>query len=323
MKAIRYTQYGPPDVLQVQDIEKPSPNENEVLVKVHASSINAFEWRRFTVPRILLPIFGRGLRAPKEMAIGADIAGCVEAVGANVKQFHPGDEVFGIRRGAFSEYVCAPEYLLAPKPKNLSFEEAAAVPLAAWTALQGLRDKGKIQHGQKVLIYGAGGGVGHFAVQIAKSLGADVTAVCGRRNVEMVQSIGAGRVLDYSREDFAKEGQRYDLIVAINGYRSIFEYGRALKPSGTYVVLGGSAKQLAQGMLLAPLLSLFGRKKMLGMMTRPNQDDLVFIKDLIEEGKIVPIIDKCYPMSEAAAAMKYVLEGHIRGKVVLANCSNP
>src|SRR5262249_36818282 len=209
-------------VLQLEETDKPAPAENEVLVRVHASSINAFEWRRFTMPKVLLRIFGRGLRQPKDKALGVDIAGRVEAVGAKVLQFLPGDEVFGVRRGAFSEYVCAPEHLLAMKPSNLSFEQAAAVPLAAWTALQGLRDKGMIQLGQKVLIYGAGGGVGHFAVQIAKSYGAEVTAVCGKRSIDMVRSIGAARVLDYSQEDFTRGGQRYEVIVAVNGYRSIF-----------------------------------------------------------------------------------------------------
>jgi NADPH:quinone reductase-like Zn-dependent oxidoreductase len=321
MKAIRYTKFGPPDVLQLQEVEKPSPKETEVLVRVRASSINAFEWRRFTMPGLLVRIFGRGLRQPKDTSIGVDIAGRVEAVGDKVMQFLPGDEVFGVRRGAFSEYVCAPEHLLALKPHNLSFEQAAAVPLAAWTALQGLRDKGMIQSGQKVLIYGAGGGVGHFAVQIAKSFGAEVTAVCGTRNVDMVRSIGADQVIDYTREDFARNGQRYDLILAANGFRTIFEYRRALKPNGIYVVVGGSAGQLIQGMLIAPILSLFGKKKMLGMMTRPNQEDLIFMKDLIEEGKVVPVIDRCYPLPEVAAAMKYALEGHIRGKVVIANSS--
>jgi NADPH:quinone reductase-like Zn-dependent oxidoreductase len=321
MKAIRYTKFGPPDVLQLQEVDKPSPGDNEVLVRVHASSINAFEWRRFTMPRLLVRIFSRRLRHPKDGSIGVDIAGRVEAVGRSVTQFQAGDEVFGVRRGAFSEYVCAPENLLALKPANLSFEQAASVPLAAWTALQGLRDKGKIQPGQKVLIYGAGGGVGHFAVQIAKSFRAEVTAVCGTRNVDMVRSIGADHVLDYTRDDFSRNGQRYDLILAANGYRSIFEYRRALKPNGTYVVVGGFAGQIVQGMLIAPLLSMFGKKKMLGMMTRPNQEDLVFMKDLIEEGKVVPVIDRCYPLSEVAEAMKYAIEGHIRGKIVIANPS--
>lgn len=315
MKAILYTKYGPPDVLQLQEIDKPSPKENEVLVRVHAASVNAFEWRRFTLPRIAARLFGGGIREPKNKSIGSDIAGRVEAVGVNVTQFRPGDEVFGIRRGAFSEYVCAPEKYLALKPTNLSFEEAAAVPLAALTALQGVRDQGQIQPGQKVLISGAGGGVGTFAVQIAKALGAEVTAVA--RNLDLVRSIGADHVIDYTREDFTAYGQRYDLIVGINGYHSIFDYRRALKPNGIYVMVGGTGAQLLQAMFLAPLLSLFGSRKMRGMMTRLNQMDLVLLKEMLETGKVVPVIDRCYALPETVEAIRYVLEGHPRGKVVI------
>ena len=317
MKAVLYTKYGPPDVLQLQDIEKPSPKDQEVLVKVHAASINALEWRRFTLPKVVVRLMGGGLREPKDKSIGADFAGRVEAVGAAVTQFKPGDEVYGIRRGSLAEYVCAPEKYTALKPTNVSFEAAAAVPLAGLTALQALRDQGKIQAGQKVLINGAGGGVGTFAVQIAKSFGAEVTAVCGPRNQDVARSIGADHVMDYTKEDFTKSGQRYDLIVAANGYHPILDYRRALNPNGIYVVVGGDMAQMFQALLLGPLLSWAGNRKMRGMMTRPNQKDLLFLKELLEAGRVVPAIDRCYPLDEAVAAMRYVLEGHVRGKVVL------
>jgi NADPH:quinone reductase-like Zn-dependent oxidoreductase len=319
MKAIVYTKYGPPDVLQVREIEKPSPKDNEVLVKVHAASVNALEWRPFTMPLIFVRMIGGGFHEPKDKSLGVDMAGRVEAVGARVKQFQPGDEVFGMRKGAFAEYVCAAEEKLAKKPANLSFEAAAAVPVAALTALQGLRDNGKIQPGQKVLINGSGGGVGTFAVQIAKSFGAEVTAVCSTRNMNTARSIGADHVIDYTQENFTKSGQRYDLIVAVNGYHPILHYRRALQPNGIYVVLGGSMAQILQGMLLTPLLSRLGKKKMRIMMTRANQKDLIFLKELLETGKVVPVIDRCYPLGEVAQAIRYLLEGHARGKVVITN----
>jgi NADPH:quinone reductase-like Zn-dependent oxidoreductase len=317
MKAATYTRYGPPEVLEVQDVPKPSPKDDEVLIRVHAASINAFEWRRFTTAIIVIRVLGGGLRQPKDKVLGVDFAGRVEAIGANTKQFRIGDEVFGLRRGSFAEYLCAPEDRLALKPTNLSFEAAAAVPLAALTALQGIRDQGKIQHGQKVLINGAGGGVGTFAVQIAKSFGTEVTAVCGTRNVDVVRSIGADYVIDYTKEDFTKSAERYDLIIAANGYHSLFDYRRALKPNGRYVVLGGSMGQIFQGMLLAPALSWFGNKKMRGLMTNPNQKDLIFLKELVETRKVVPVIDRSYPLEKIVEAFRYLLEGHPRGKVVI------
>jgi NADPH:quinone reductase-like Zn-dependent oxidoreductase len=317
MKAIAYTKFGPPDVLELREAEKPSPNDNEILVRVHAASINALEWRRFTLPRGFVRVMTGGFRKPKDTRIGSDFAGRVEAVGMNVKQFRPGDDVYGVRRGSFAEYVCVPENFLAPKPANVSFEAAAAVPVAALTALQGIRDQGKIQAGQKVLIYGAGGGVGTFAVQIAKSFGTEVTAVCGARNLDIARSSGADRVVDYAREDFASSGQQYDLIIAANGYRSIFGYRRALKPRGIYVVIGGSVAQMLQGMLLAPLLSRAGDKKMTGVITNANQRDLVVLKELIEAGKVVPVIDRSYPLNQVREAIQYVLQGHPRGKVVI------
>lgn len=317
MKAILYTTYGPPEVLQLQEIEKPRPGAGEVLVQVQASSINAIEWRRFTMPRPMVRIFGGGLLQPKDKTIGGDLAGRVEAVGSDVKRFRPGDEVFGVRRGAFAEYVCATEDKLVHKPANVSFEAAATVPIAGLTALQALRDKGNIQPGQKVLIYGSGGGVGTFAVQIAKSFGTEVTAVCGPRNVEIARCIGADHVIDYSRGNFSDYGQQFDLIVGVNGFHSIFDFKRALYPHGKYVMVGGTVKQLLQAMFVAPFLSKFGSRKMLGMMTRPVLEDLLELKDLLEAGKIVPAIDRCFPLCETVDAIHYVLDGHPRGKVVL------
>jgi NADPH:quinone reductase-like Zn-dependent oxidoreductase len=318
MKAILYTAYGTPDVLQLREIDKPSPKENEVLVRVHASSINAIEWRRFTFP-LVARIFGKGLRTPKNMSIGGDLAGRVEAVGAKVTHFQPGDEVFGVQAGAYAEYVCAAEKNLALKPANVSFEAAATVPIAGLTALQGLRNQGKIQAGQQVLIYGAGGGVGTFAVQIAKSFDTEVTAVCGTGSLDIARSSGAELVMDYSKEDFMKNAKRYDLILAANGYRSIFEYRRALKPNGIYVVVGGFFAQMLQALFLGPFISRVGSRKMRGAMANVNQKDLIFLKELLEAGKVRPVIDRTYPLTKVVEAMNYVLEGHPRGKVVI-NC---
>jgi len=317
MKAIVWTKYGPPDVLQLKDVEKPTPNDDEVLVGVHAASVNAKDWRFLRGKPFIGRLFA-GLFKPKISILGADISGRVEAVGRNAKQFQPGDEVFGCGRGGFAEYVCARENRLALKPANTSFEEAAAFPIAAVTALQGLRDKGRIQPRQKVLINGAGGGVGTFAVQIAKSFGAEVTAVCSTRNLDMVRSIGADQVIDYTQEDFTKKGQRYDLIFAANGYHSIFDYRRALSPSGIYVVAGGSMAQIFQGLLLGPWISMSGSKKMGSMLAKINQKDLAFLIELHKSGKVKPVIDRCYPLSEVAEAIGYLEEGHAKGKVVIA-----
>ncbi len=316
MKAIVYTKYGPPDVLELKEAEKPTPKEDEVLVKVHAASVNAADWHLLRGKPFLVRLMGFGLLKPKKKILGSDIAGLVEAVGRNVKQFQPGDEVFGMG-GGFAEYVCAREDALALKPANISFEEAAAIPIAAVTALQGLRDKGQIQAGQKVLINGASGGVGTFAVQIAKSFGADVTGVCSTRNLDMVRSIGADQVIDYTKEDFTQNGQRYDLILAANGYHSILDYKRALSPKGTYVMTGGSMAQLFQAMLLGPWISMTGSKKMGNLMAKVNQKDLVFMKELLEAGKVKPVIDRRYPLSEVAEAVRYLEEGHAQGKVVI------
>jgi NADPH:quinone reductase-like Zn-dependent oxidoreductase len=317
MKAMVRTQYGSPDQLQFAEVPTPSPADNEVLIKLCAASVNPVDlfvlqgapWNR--IP---------GLRAkPKSTIIGCDIAGRVEAVGRNVKQFQAGDEVFGItgfEGKGFAEYVCVSEEKLAPKPANLSFEDAAAVPIAAITALQGLRDWGRMQPGHKVLIEGASGGVGTFAVQIAKELGAEVTAVCSTRNVDIARSIGADHVIDYTNIDFARLGQRYDLILAVNGHHSIFQYRRMLSQNGIYVAIGGLVPIL-QALLLGRLLSALGRKKMTFFIAKMNQRDLVFLKSLLQAGKIVPIIDRRYRLSDAAEALRYLAEGHAQGKVVL------
>ncbi|OGF54731.1 MAG: alcohol dehydrogenase [Candidatus Fraserbacteria bacterium RBG_16_55_9] len=317
MRAIVYTEYGPPDVLQFTEVAKPTPKDNEVLIKVHAASVNALDWRLMRgKPLFTRPMMG-GLRKPKTTRPGVDVAGQVEAVGRSVTQFKPGDEVFGSCRGAFAEYVCSTEDRLALKPANISFEDAAAVPLAAITALQGLRDKGQIQRGHKVLVDGASGGVGTFAVQIAKSFGAEVTAVCSTRNVDTARSIGADHVIDYTREDFTRSGQRYDLIFAANAYHSIFDYRRALGQNGTYVMAGGGWAQILQAMLLAPLLSRIGSKKMRFFMAKRIKTDLVLLKDFLAAGKIVPVIDRRYPLSDVAEAIRYLQEEHARGKVVI------
>jgi NADPH:quinone reductase-like Zn-dependent oxidoreductase len=304
-------------VLELHEIERPTPKDDQVLVRIHASSVNALEWRRFTMPGVVVRLIGGGLREPKNKAIGGDLAGHVEAVGAAVKSFRPGDEVFGLCRGAFAEYVCCGEDRLVPKPRNVSFEAAATVPLAAMTALQALRDHGKIQAGQDVLIYGAGGGVGTFAVQIAKTFGAEVTAVCGTKNVDMLSSIGADHVLDYAKADFTQDGQRYDLIVGVNGYRPILDYRRALKAKGVYVWVGGSLRQILEALLLSPLLSRIGTRKMKGVLTRPNHEDLVLLKELLETGKLKPVIDSCYPLERVSDAVRFLMKGHARGKVAI------
>src|SRR5438552_4975685 len=279
MKAIVYHTYGSPDVLKLEEVEKPTHKDNEVLVKVHAASVNAGDWAHLLRGKpFLMRLMGFGLLKPKHTILGSDIAGRVEEVGRNVTQFQSGDEVFGNTAksgfGGFAEYVAVPENALVLKPSNISFEEAAAVPQAALTALQGLRDKGHIQKGQKVLIHGASGGIGTFAVQLAKAFGADVTAVCSTRNVDIVGSIGADHVIDYTQEDFTKNGQRYDLILAVNGYHSISAYKRALTPSGVYVTTGGSNAQMFQAMLLGPLISRTGRQKMGNSAHKPNKKDL-------------------------------------------------
>lgn len=324
MKAIVYIKYGSPDVLHLKEVGKPTPKDDEVLVKIRAAAANAADYYLLSgiVPRTM----GFGLLKPNNKILGADIAGQVEAVGRNVKAFKPGDEVFGdisgCGFGGFAEYVCARENVLVLKPANMTFEAAAAAPMAAVTALQGLRDKGQIQAGQKVLINGASGGVGSFAVQIAKSFGAEVTAVCSPRNVDTVRSMGANHIIDYTQENFTQNGQRYDLILAANGYHPISAYKRALSPQGIYVAAGGSMAQIFQAMLLGPLLSMTGRQKMGNLLAKPNQKDLAFVKQLLEAGQVVPVIDRCYPLSEVSEALRYLGEGHAKGKIVITMGKN-
>jgi NADPH:quinone reductase-like Zn-dependent oxidoreductase len=317
VKAVVYTEYGPPEVLQLKDVKKPIPKEDEVLIKVHAASINYSDWHIMRGESFFLRLLN-GIRKPRKKVLGDDIAGRVESVGSKVKQFQPGDDVFGISNfDAFAEYACVPENSLSLKPASMTFEQAAAVPAAGITALQGIRDKGQVQPGKKVLINGASGGVGTFAVQIAKSFGAEVTGVSSTSKLDMLRSIGADHVIDYTQEDFTRSGQRYDLIFAVGGSRSIFEYRLALNSEGNYVCVGGSMTQYFQGVLLGPLISLAGSKKMGSMLGRPNQKDYTFLIELFETGKVVPVIDRCYPLSEVPKALRYYGEGNARGKVVI------
>lgn len=321
MKATVYHSYGSPDVLRCEEVEKPIPGDNEVLIRVRAASVNPLDWHLMRGEPFIVRLMFGGMLKPRITRLGRDVSGQVEAVGKNVAQFKPGDEVFGACRGTFAEYVCAPEDRLALKPANISFEYAAAVPVAAITALQGLRDKGRIQRGQKVLVDGASGGVGTFAIQIAKSFGAEVTAVCSTSKVDTARAIGADHVIDYTGTDFTRSGKRYDLILGANAYHSIFDYRRALSQKGFYVGAGGGGGQsipsILLEMLLQSLLSLIGSKKMCNMMAHINKADLDFLKDLLNAGKIVPVIDRRYPLNEVAKAVRYLEEGHAKGKVVL------
>lgn len=319
MKAIVQYKYGSPDVLELAELDKPKVEDNDVLVRVHGAAVNPLDWHSMRG----LPYFlrmGNGLLKPKNSVLGVDVAGHVEAVGRNVTQFQTGDGVFGLCKGVLAEYVCGGEDRLLPKPANLSFEQAAAVPVAALTALQGLRDRGQIETGQKVLIVGASGGVGTFAVQIAKSFGTDVTGVCSTTNLGLVRSIGADRVIDYTQEDFTQSGQRYDLIVDMAGTHSLSDCRRALTPRGTYVVVGAPSGRWLTGpdrFLKALVLSLFVSQRMVPFITTANKEDLVVLKDLIEAGKVTPVIDRIYPLSEVPEAIRYLEEGHARGKVVI------
>ena len=321
MKAIVCMKYGPPEVLRFQEVERPVPRDNEVLVQVHASSVNKADWIMLRGKPFIVRIMASGLFKPKNRIPGSDVAGRVEAIGKDVKQFHPGDEVFGnlarCGRGAYAEYVCAPENALALKPANITFEEAAATPLAGLTALQGLRDKGRIRPGQKVLIYGASGGVGTFAVQISKSFGAEVTAVCSPSNLDLARSIGADRVIDYTEEDFTGDGQHYDLILGANGHRSIGDYKRALVPKGIYVMSGGTGAQISQALFLGPLISMTGSRKMGGLTAKMNKNDLVYMAELLGSGKVKPVIERCFSLSEVPDAFCYFQAGHARGKLVI------
>ena len=318
MRAIVRETYGPPDVLHLQDVSVPTLGDGDVLVRVRAASANAGDWHLLRGTPFPFRLVA-GLRIPKFKIIGTDVAGHVEAVGRKVTRFRRGDEVFGeLSRcgfGAYAEFAVAPEKALALKPANLSFEEAATLPTAGCTALQGLR-KGRIQRARRVLINGASGGVGTFAVQIAKTFGAEVTAVCSTRHVDVVRSIGADHVIDYTKEDFATQGQRYDLILATNGDRSIWDYRRALTADGSYAMTGGSNRQLTDALLFGPLLSL-GRQQFGNVLVKPNQADLLVLKELCESGKLKPVIDRRFALSEVSSAVRYVEDGHARGKVVV------
>jgi NADPH:quinone reductase-like Zn-dependent oxidoreductase len=314
---VRHT-YGSPDVLRLEEVQKPTPGENDVLVRIQAASANAGDWHLLRGTPLPFRLVA-GVLKPKHTIIGTDIAGRVDAVGRQVTQFKPGDDVFGeLSRsgfGGYAEYVVAPAKALAPKPTTVSFEEAAAIPTSGLTALQGLR-KGRIQQGEKVLIHGAAGGVGSFAVQIAKSFGTEVTAVCGPGSVDVVRSIGADHVLDYTRNDFALAGSQYDLILAVNGDRSIWDYRRVLRHNGSYVMSGGSNRQLFDALFYGPFLS-FGHQKFGNLLTRPSQPDLLFLKALIETGKVKPYVERRYTLHEVPDAIRYIEEGHARGKVVV------
>jgi NADPH:quinone reductase-like Zn-dependent oxidoreductase len=320
MKAIVLTKYGSPDFLQLKEVKKPIPKDNEVLVKVIAASVNSWDWEMLIAKPFINRMMAGLIKPTRIKILGCDIAGRVEAVGRNVKQFQLGDEVFGDLSscgwGGFAEYVCAPENALALKPENLTFEQAAAVPQAGLLALQGLRDKGQIQAGQKVLINGAGGGVGTFALQLAGSFGAEVTGVDSTEKLEVMRSLGADHVIDYTEEDFTKNGQQYDLILDVTARHSIFEYKRSLSLTGIYVMVGGSTALVNQLLLLGPFISLTSSKKM-GLLMHKANKGMDFMKELLEAGKVKPVIDRRYPLSEVAEALRYFAEGHAKGKVVI------
>jgi NADPH:quinone reductase-like Zn-dependent oxidoreductase len=320
MKAIVHYGYGPPEVLRCEEIEKPVPGDGEVLIAVRAASVNPMDWRFLRgTPYIARLQFG--LRRPKSPRLGADVAGRVEAVGGDVTRFKPGDDVFGACRGAFAESVCASESDVVLKPENVTFEQAASAPVAGFTALQALRDKGRLQPGQTVLINGAGGGVGTFAVQIAKSFGADVTGVCSPRNVERVRSIGADWIIDYTREDFTRGGQHYDLILDCVGNQSLSACRRVLNPNGIYIMVGvpdggrwiGPLARLLQVLVLSRL----GSPRMVPFLARRSQKDLAILGDLMAAGKVTPVIDRCYRLNEVPEAVQYLETEHARGKVII------
>src|SRR5437763_4412339 len=323
MKAIVYCDYGLQN-LKLKDIEKPTPADDQLLVRVRAASVNPYDWHFVEGTPKIMRLMGVGLRKPKETRLGVDFAGTVEAVGKSVTTFKPGDDVFGGKGGAFAEYVCRrAEGAVALKPANITFQQGASVNIAGITALQGLRDKGKVQPGQKVLINGASGGVGTFAVQIAKSFGADVTGVCSTRNVDLVRSLGADRVIDYTKEDFTKTGQRYDVILDNVGNQPLLSFRRALIPKGKYVMIGGGGPndQGLIGTLFRPikamLLSPFVSQEMGMFMADTNQKDLAVLAGLMQSGKVKPVIDRTYKLSEVPAAIAYLEQGHARGKVVI------
>ncbi|MBA3834094.1 MAG: NAD(P)-dependent alcohol dehydrogenase [Chthoniobacterales bacterium] len=329
MKAVVYNRYGSPDVLEVRDVKKPVPDDDEVLIKVRAASVNPLDWHFIEGTPYIMRAMGVGLRKPKVPRLGVDMAGQVEAVGKNVTQFKPGDEVFGGKTGAFAEYVCArADRAIVLKPANLTFEQAASVPIAAITALQGLRDKGHVKPGQKVLINGASGGVGTFAVQIAKSLGAEVTGVCSTRNLDLVRSLGADHLIDYTKEDFTKGNERYDVILDNVGNQPLSGFRRALKPNGICVMIGGGGPN--DGGLIGPmarpiqalLLSPFISQKMSMFFAELTKADLIVLGNLMQAGKVTPVIDRTYQLSQVPEAIRYLEKGHARGKVVIIVAQN-
>jgi NADPH:quinone reductase-like Zn-dependent oxidoreductase len=318
MKAIVYTEYGSPDVLQLKEVEKPVPKDNEVLIKVHAVSVNRSDWEGL----IGKPLYARlgGPRKPNGKIPGSDIAGRVEAAGSNAKRFQPGAEVFGLLggyAGGFAEFACISEKALAPKPPGLSFDEAATIPQAGAIAVQGIRDSGQVQPGQKVLINGAGGGAGSFAVQLAKLYGAEVTGVDNTEKQNFMRSLGADHVIDYTRVDFTKNKNQHDLILDLVANRSVIAYGRALRPDGTYFFVGGSVATIFQILLLAPLIRGIGGKQIRLLLVQPNPQDMLYMTELFASGKVVPSIDRRYSMNEVPEALRYLGEGHVKGKIVI------
>ena len=322
MKAIVQDVYGSADVLRLEEIGKPMPREGEVLIRVRAAGVDPGVWHLMTGRPYLVRAMGFGLRAPKVRVRGRDVAGTAEGVGTKVTRFQPGDEVFGTAEGSFAEYVCAREDKLATKPANMTFEQAAVTPISGLTALQGIRDVGKVQPGQKVLIIGAAGGVGTFAVQIAKAFGAEVTGVCSTAKMDLVRSIGADHVIDYTREEFTQSGKRYDVILDTGGRRPLSTLRRALAPKGTLVIVGGEGGGRILGgfdrqIFRAPLVSLFASQALRPLASKELVEDLLALKELIESGKVTPVVDRTFPLSEAPEAIRYLAEGHARGKVVV------
>ena len=322
MKAIVQDRYGSAEVLELRDIEKPTAGDDDVLVRVHAAGVDPGVWHLMTGLPYLVRVMGYGLRTPRIRVRGVDVAGTVEAVGKNVHQFEPGDPVFGTCDGSFAEYACARAERFAPKPENLTFEQAAAVPISGTTALNGLRDAGRLQPGQEVLVIGAAGGVGTYAVQLAKALGAAVTGVCSGPKAELVRDIGADEIIDYTKEDFTDGTRRFDLILDTAGRRSIARLCRALTSEGTLVIVGGEGGDRWLGgfqrqIFFAPLRSLFGKQKLIGLVAKERQEDLLTLKEFIQAGRLTPVIDRTYPLGEAPQAIRYLQQGHASGKVVL------
>jgi NADPH:quinone reductase-like Zn-dependent oxidoreductase len=322
MQAVVHHRYGSPDVLELQEIAKPTPAEGQVLIRVRTASVNPYDWHFLRGMPSFLRLF-IGMRRPKSPRLGADVAGTVEAVGANAAPFKPGDAVFGTAKGSFAEYACAVTSQLAVKPQEISFEHAACLPIAGITALQGVRDKGKVQTGQTVLINGAAGGVGTFAVQIAKSFGARVAGVSSTRNVDLLRSIGADEVIDYTCEDFARSGKHYDLFFDLVGNRSLTDCLRAVQPRGTYISCSGggpdrSTMNLLAGLLQNAVRSCFAKQKMPGLLAKINREDLAFLADLVQTGRVIPVVDRTYSLPEVAEAIRHVESGHARGKVVIS-----